>query len=339
MSYCSRNYGCRVQDKLRIHGYRAVVLENEKLEVTVLPDKGADIISLTYKPKDIDFMWRSPYGLDDNEKPYRGDRNFLEMYEGGWQEILPTGSGGGVYKNARFMFHGETPYLPWTWEIIEDTPACVAVRFSVTCKKMPIRAERIMRLRSHQSELEIEETVENLSPEGFHFMWGHHPAIGAPFLSEHCTLQLPTEHGVLIERIWKDDSVQNGEIHWPYLPNGIDLSRIRPEGDESKFMIMMDQLSRGSYQIVNSQLKLGVEMNWDLSVMPYLWLWMNFNGEAGYPWYKRAYLMAVEPWTSIIYDGTDGLNEAIANGSAVYLSPGDTKDFCMKFRVFEETED
>ena len=170
-------------------------------------------------------------------------------------------------------------------------------------------------------------------------MWGHHPAIGAPFLSEHCTLQLPTEHGVLIERIWKDDSVQNGEIRWPYLSNGMDLSRIRPEGDESKFMIMMDQLSRGSYQIVNSQLKLGVEMNWDLSVMPYLWLWMNFNGEAGYPWYKRAYLMAVEPWTSIIYDGTDGLNEAIANGSAVYLSPGDTKDFCMKFRVFEETED
>ena len=339
MSYCSRNYGCRVQDKLRIHGYRAVVLENEKLEVTVLPDKGADIIGLTYKPKDIDFMWRSPYGLDDNEKPYRGDRNFLEMYEGGWQEILPTGSGGGFYKNAQFMFHGETPYLPWTWQILEDTPECVAVRFSVTCRKMPIRAERTMRLRTGSAALEIEETVYNLSREEFHFMWGHHPAIGAPFLSEHCTLKLPTDHGFLLESIWKDDSVKNGEMRWPYLSNGVDLSKIRPQEDESKFMIMLDQLTCGTYQIVNSQLQVGMEMSWDLSVMPYLWLWMNFNGEAGYPWYKRGYLTAAEPWSSIIYEGKDGLSEAIENGSALYMPPEGKKDFSMTFRVFEVTEE
>lgn len=339
MSYCSRNYGCRIQSNLRIHGYRAVVLENEKLEITVLPDKGADIIGLTYKPNDIDFMWRSPFGLNHNDRPYTGMPSFLEMYEGGWQEALPAGSGGGIYKNAQFMLHGETPYLPWDAEIVEDTPECVAVRFSVTCKKMPVRVERIMRLRTGQAELEMEERVENLSPEGFHFMWGHHPAFGAPFLSEDCTLRLPTNHGVLIENIWKDDSVKNGEIQWPYLSNGVDLSKIRPQGDGSKFMIMMDQLTDGSFQIVNSRLKLGMEMSWDLSVMPYLWVWMNFNGEAGFPWYKRAYLTAVEPWTSVVYEGIDGLNEAIANGSAAYMEPEGKIDFRMAFRVFEASED
>ena len=339
MSYCSRNYGCRVQDHLRINGYRAVVLENEKLEVTVLADKGADIIGLTYKPKDIDFMWRSPYGLDNNDQPYTGNRNFLEMYEGGWQEILPTGSGGGVYKNAQFAFHGESPYLPWSVEILEDSPETVAVRFSVTCKKMPVYAERIMRLNQGESELHLEERLVNVSPEGFHFMWGHHPAIGAPFLSEHCLLKIPSDHAVLIEHVWKDDSLTNGPFTWPNLPNGPDLSQIRPQGDESKFMVMVDQLREGSYQIINTQTKVGMEMSWDLSLMPYLWVWMNFNGEAGYPWYKRGYVTAVEPWTSILFEGADGLNEAIGNGSAVYLEPGQSKDFFLNFRVFEETGD
>ena len=44
-------------------GVRAVRLENDLLAATVLVDKGADIYELIYKPKGIDVLWKSPWGL------------------------------------------------------------------------------------------------------------------------------------------------------------------------------------------------------------------------------------------------------------------------------------
>ena len=49
----NRNFGCRLT-KMVLAGYRAVVLENEKLRVTVIADKGADIYEFLYKPRDVD---------------------------------------------------------------------------------------------------------------------------------------------------------------------------------------------------------------------------------------------------------------------------------------------
>ncbi len=37
----------------------------------------------------------------------------------------------------------------------------------------------------------IEEQIENTGHEAVDFMWGHHPVIGAPFLSERCRLSAP----------------------------------------------------------------------------------------------------------------------------------------------------
>ena len=68
------------------------------------------------------------------------------------------------------MVKGEN--LPWNVEILEDNADCVAVRFSVICRKYPFYVERIMRFYSNQSEVHSEEKVKNLSEEDFHFMWG-----------------------------------------------------------------------------------------------------------------------------------------------------------------------
>ena len=58
-----RNHGCRISDDYTYRGLRAVVLENRALRITVLADKGTDIIEFLYKPLDVDFLWRSPLGV------------------------------------------------------------------------------------------------------------------------------------------------------------------------------------------------------------------------------------------------------------------------------------
>jgi len=59
-----RNYGCRLHMDYFYKNLRVAVLENEYLRVSVLIDKGTDIFEFLYKPKDMDFMWLSPWGIN-----------------------------------------------------------------------------------------------------------------------------------------------------------------------------------------------------------------------------------------------------------------------------------
>jgi len=77
-----RNSGCRINDEIIYKGLKAIIMENEILRLTILVDKGTDIIELLYKPKDIDFMWISPKDFKEGEI---NRCDFLESYIGGWQ--------------------------------------------------------------------------------------------------------------------------------------------------------------------------------------------------------------------------------------------------------------
>ena len=57
-----RNFGCRLME-YTYRGLRTLTLENELLRVSILADKGTDIFEFNYKPLDVDFMWRSPWGV------------------------------------------------------------------------------------------------------------------------------------------------------------------------------------------------------------------------------------------------------------------------------------
>src|SRR5690606_4958017 len=57
-----RNWGARLHE-IVVHGLRAVVLENERLRVTLLADKGTDLVELNDKRRDLDYVWLAPNGV------------------------------------------------------------------------------------------------------------------------------------------------------------------------------------------------------------------------------------------------------------------------------------
>src|SRR6266850_6040854 len=82
--------------------WRELILENQFLKAVILPDKGADVLALIYKPKYIDVLWKTPWGL---KRPgpgvpsvHQSNAAWLEAYPGGWQEIFPSGGGPCTYK-------------------------------------------------------------------------------------------------------------------------------------------------------------------------------------------------------------------------------------------------
>ena len=59
-----RNYGCRISDDYTCKGLRTLFMENEKLRVSFLLDKGTDIFEFLHKPQGIDFMLRAVFYTD-----------------------------------------------------------------------------------------------------------------------------------------------------------------------------------------------------------------------------------------------------------------------------------
>ena len=130
-----RNHGCRISDAWSYQGLKTCILENEIIRVMVLVDKGADIYQFVHKPTDTDFLWKSPWGVRNPSKflPTSGDptSNWIDVYEGGWQTVMPAGGFPSKVNGADLGLHAEANLLPWDNTIIKDSEEEVSVKFWV----------------------------------------------------------------------------------------------------------------------------------------------------------------------------------------------------------------
>lgn len=320
-----RNWGARLHD-VAVRGVPAVVLENELLRVTVLLH-GGHVVEFNHKPRDLDFVWLTPGGIRKVDAGGAADDEaaFFDTYPGGWQEILPNGGAPARYRGAALAQHGEVAGLPWECEVVEDDPAQVEVRLTVRTPRLPYRVSKVLRLRSGSARLSVDEVLVNSSPVEVHAMWGQHLAYGAPFLRPGCRIVLPAGITVLPHA----DTINpprravaaGGPYPWPVVPTpsgeSVDLSTIPPAGAPSDVMYLTG-FTEGWYELRRPDGGPGVRVEWDAATLPYLWLWREFGDTTGYPWWGRAYAVGIEPFSSY---PTNGLAEAVSNGSALTLAP------------------
>lgn len=319
-----RNFGCRIAEYL-YRGLKTVVLENELLRIGVLADKGSDIYEFLYKPLDVDFLWRSPWGVRNPATfvatSHTAASAFLDFYEGGWQDCLPTGGDPTDYLGLPFGAHGETPTLPWEYRIGEDTPERIAVRFWVRTYRTPFYVEKELMLESGKAVLTVNERVVNEGRTTMHLMWGQHPAFGAPFLDGSGVIDLPgaTVH---CDRLSANTRFVPGVYEWPHVPGKqggtIDLRRVGTIQEDTTDALRLNNLAAGWYALTNTRRQVGFGMAWPLSVYPALWFWQVYGGAYTPPWYGRTYNIALEPFSTI----QPTLAAAVEDGSAHVLPPG-----------------
>ncbi|WP_051663424.1 DUF4432 family protein [Alicyclobacillus macrosporangiidus] len=341
-----RTTGCRIEDGWTFQGMNVLVLQNEKLRVSLLLDKGAEIFELVYKPLDLDFMYRSSRGIRRQGTvsgfPSTNNTRFLDQYSGGWQEVFPAGSGGCEYRGALFGMHGEVALLPWDYEIIEDRKERITVRLSVRTLRSPYLLTKDITLVEGISALEVKEAVRNEGRVPLHFMWGHHPAFGPPFIGPATRLDLPSCKIVSHPELYSVNSrfsPQGALAVWPLIRdrwgNVVDLRVLREYSCQSADMLYATEMEDGWFMLTNTQIGVGIRFEWDIQTFPYLWIWNEAGGTEDYPWYGNARVLALEPFTSLPGTGQAGLLEAIENGTAAMIEPGQTIYTSFTVTVYE----
>ncbi len=321
-----RNYGCRLMEYV-YKGLRTVSLENELVRVSILADKGSDIFEFLYKPLDVDFMWRSPWGVRNPATFVATDHYaasaFLDFYEGGWQDCMPSGGNPCQYQGLPFGAHGETPTIPWEYRLVEDTPEQVAVVFWVRTYRTPFYVEKKLTLERGKGVLTVEERVVNEGRVTMDLMWGQHPALGPPFLDEHCVIDLPGAR-VHCANLTSSTRFAEGVYEWPLVLGRdgemIDLRQVASIEADTSDTLRLSDLPEGWYAVTNSRRKVGFGMAWPLNIFPALWFWQVYGGAKNPPWYGRTYNIALEPFSTVQLTLTD----AVKDGSAHILKPGDS---------------
>jgi hypothetical protein len=307
-----------------VEGWTAVELENDRLRVTVLPDKGADIYAVVDVESGVDALFKAPWGLQPpGSLPREGSDGveFLANYEGGWQELLPNANDACTHDGSDIPFHGEIATLPWTWEIVQADDDAATVRFSTRCRITPFAIERLMRLDKGNPDLVLEETVRNDSDRPAHLVWGHHCVIGAPLLERGCRLDLPATTIVTRPEVWEETArlTPGQSERWPHarLRAGgtIDLRDVPGEEAGSHDDLYIGGFETGTASVTNPRLGLGFRLSWDTSVYPWVVLWQAYGGAHELP-LTGSYALGVEPWTS-----RHCLADALEAGEAVELQP------------------
>ncbi|HEU4976285.1 MAG TPA: aldose 1-epimerase [Baekduia sp.] len=302
--------------------WRALQLANDEIAVTLLPEKGCDIVELVHRETGIDVLFKAPWGW--GRRPMHAASSFeawIEANPGGWQVILPNGGDASVENGVEWGFHGEAGLVDWeVTDAGQDHAVC-----TTTLATVPLEIERVVRLEG--STLRVDERVTNAGGDPVEVMWGHHPAFGAPLLEPGCRIETSARRFTADDRA-PGAGLEPGRVSpWPHAAveggGTIDLSVIPPADECRAVLGYLDDFAEGSYRIVNPRVPLAVEVRWPLELFPVAWYWQELRASSGFPWYRRAYTTAIEPNTTM---PGQGIARARAAGAALLeLSAGESR--------------
>jgi hypothetical protein len=317
-----------------IAGWRSLTLQGDSVRITVLPDKGADIVELVDVETGIDPLFRAPWGLAPPGAPPRegsGDVEFLRNYQGTWQELFPNANDAARYDGETIPFHGEVATLPW--DVQADGEG--GLRCSVRCGRTPFHLERTIRLEGRG--IALDETVTNESDAPAHFVWGHHCVLGPPFLEAGCRLRVPARTIDTLPETWEETArLEPGQsAGWPHarLRDGgtVDLSFVPGPEAGSHDDVYLGDLEGGWAAVENPRLGFAFRLDWDPAVFRWVICWQPYGG-AREPPLAGAYALGVEPWVS-----RGNLEQAVAASEAVELAGGGSFGTIVRAR-FERAE-
>jgi len=271
---------------------RAITIESSHVTAQFLPDIGAKMCSLVYKPRDLELLVQRPNAAY-RVAPYDGDY----VGEGecsGLDDMFPSIDRcfyeKDPWRGTPIPDHGEVWSIPWDCTVAEEL-----IHFATYGVRFPYRLEKWISFHD-ATTMHTSYRLTNLSPFDFDFMWAAHPMF---ILEEGAELRLPAGVEKVVTAISTTDTYgrYGDELDWPIasLTAGgvLDLRRIRPKTvrDMGKYFIK-GKMPEGWCEVTYPQSGLTLRLDFPVEQVPYLAILPNEGG------WQDLYNIFLEPATA-----------------------------------------
>jgi hypothetical protein len=255
----------------------AYTLESEQIQVLILPQCGAALASLIYKPLNKQILFQRP-GDRYRTQPYDGV--YTDGENAGIDDMFPTIDACSClqppWKGILLPDHGEVWSLPWNATIEED-----GLTLSVHGVRLPYKLEKRIGFIAPDI-LRIDYSLTNYSPFPFDYLWAAHTMFNS---EEGAEIVLPS--GIKSVALTFSNKATPGkygdQLDWPKttLSNGNtrDLSQIRSISSNSVYKYYIQGPMPAGWcaaRFHHSGYALG--LSWTAERVPYLAVLPNEGG-------------------------------------------------------------
>jgi hypothetical protein len=272
----------------QILGLRALRLENDGLQVTVLPEVGAKIYDLIWKPSQRNFLWHNPR---ISPQPYAIEANFDNYWCGGWDDGFPTcdecDHAGEHYPNL-----GELRSLRWNVKRAEETRHGAMVQLTAFGPISPVKVTKTVTIYNEKPIVSVHWEITNVGFLPIDFIWGTHPAIDP---GQSALLRVPAKTGIVSLSSHPLLGAPGQKYSWPILETEAgrtDMSLTQPHEAGIFCGHTATDLEEGWYAVEDRDTGEGFLLQFPHDICPYLWMWLVYGGWRGYRH------VILEPWTS-----------------------------------------
>lgn len=269
-----------------------VTLTSGALEVVLEPNNGADITAVLDRPSGINVLFQASWRNHTARiAEYTADSmsSWMSTYRGGWQILAPNAGDERVHDGVTQGYHGEAALAQW--DLVAQSDSRVELRADLLTA--PLAMCRIVSVEG--ATLTVTNRVRNTSPDPVSFRWVEHPAFGAPFLDGDAYLDT-TARTLVTDPDAPGNLLPAGQIRrFPTDEDGLDLGTL-PGPDSGRALFgALTGFNEGLARVVSPNAGFAMCLRWDSAVFGHAWFWQECHATGGFPWYRRAYVCAVEP--------------------------------------------
>jgi hypothetical protein len=243
------------------HGLKTVVMESDTLKLAILPERGANIISMYDKKTNREWVWQNP---SFKYKKPKYDDSFLDYDMSGYDDCFPTIGREKCFaypwKDVVMPDHGEVWTLPWKYRVEKGK-----ILLSVHGVRFPYILEKQVSFDEKCLSLTLCYRATNLSPMDMPVIWcGHYMSAVTPGM----------------EAFFTEDVEFTKNLNPWSLEHHDQLSWVKFGKPETKIVakFISKELSQGYAGFYDPATKDYLLYTFSVEKLPYLGLWINQRG-------------------------------------------------------------
>ncbi|MDO5392214.1 MAG: aldose 1-epimerase family protein [Eubacteriales bacterium] len=295
-------------------GMRLLEINNGKgLELTVSPDRNADIARLRYRG--INLSYFSPCGYVAPAYYESTGANWLKSFTAGFLTTCGLQAVGSpcTDEGEELPLHGSIANLPaeqvyWLEKDRQLIVKSVTKDEGIFSRKL--RLYRELRVSLDKNEFVIQDTIENTGDRTEPIEILYHMNMGYPLLDEDSIIEIPS-----VQVLPRDEHAAEDIENW--------MKMIKPESNYVERCYYHKFEQAGKAGIIQPKLKTGLEITFDASELDGFVEWKMMG--------VRDYVLGLE-CGNCYPDGRDVMRKT---GMLKFLEPGESKQYQVKIRCFD----